>query len=78
MGSLLKKILIHIKFYVELLKFEVLWTTKNYEFSRLVGSTIGCVGSTTFEVGSETCTIKTIGLTCKSIWRTSNTCYVLV
>lgn len=78
MGSLLKKILIHVKFYVELLKFEVSWTTKNCGFSKLVGSTIGCVGWTTFEVGSVTSTTKTTSLTCKSTLRTSNICYVLV
>ncbi len=77
MGSSLKKILIHIKFYVEVLKFEVSWMTKNCGFSRLVGSTIGCVGWTTFEVGSIISTTKITSLTCKSTLRTSNTCYVL-
>ncbi len=78
LGSLFKQILIHIKFYVELLKFEVSWTTKNCGFFRLVGSTVGCVGWATFEVGFVTFTTKTIGLTCKTTWRTSNTCYVLI
>jgi len=73
-----KNILIHIKFYVELLEFEVSWTTKNCGFSRLVGSTIGCVGWATFEVGFVTSTTEIIGLTCKWTWKTSNTCYVLV
>jgi hypothetical protein len=77
LGSSVKKILILIKFYVELLKFEVSWMTKKCGFSTLVGSTIGCVGWTTFEVGSIISTTKIIGLTCKSTLKTSNTCYVL-
>jgi len=77
LGSSVKKILIDIKFYVELLKFEVSWMTKNCWFSRLVGSTVGCVGWTTFEVGSIISTTKITSLTVKSTLRTSNTCYVL-
>ncbi len=43
-----------------------------------MGSTIGCVGWATFEVGFVTSTIETTCLTCKSTWRTSNACYVLI
>jgi len=78
LGSLLKKILTQIKFYVVLLKFEVSWRIKICGFSRLVGSTIGCVSWATFEVGYVTSTIETTCLICKSTRRTSIACYVLV
>jgi len=80
LGSLLKKHINPHQVLCRITKVWSSWTTKHCGFSRLVGSTIGCVGWAIFEVGFVTFTTEIICLTYKWTWRTSNTntCYVSI